>query len=122
MKRSPLLQSFVYAFSGLWQAWCHERNLRIHAVVAVAVCCLAGWLHVSLWDWAVLVLTIAVVISSELVNTALGAVFDLVSPQRHELAQRAKDVASAAVLVLSIAAVIIGLLILGPPLYARLAK
>ncbi|WP_339912136.1 diacylglycerol kinase family protein [Symmachiella dynata] len=122
MKRTPLRQSFVHAFSGMWQAWRHERNLRIHVVVTVTVCGLAGWLQISLRDWAVLVLTIALVTSAELFNTSLEAIVDLVSPERHELAKTAKDVAAAAVLVLAIAAVIVGLLILGPPLYDRLAN
>lgn len=121
MKRTPLLQSFGHAFSGMWQAWRHERNLRIHVVVALAVCGLAGWLRIPPRDGAILVLTIALVISAELFNTSLEAIVDLVSPERHELAKTAKDVAAAAVLVLAIAAVIVGLLILGPPLYGRFA-
>jgi diacylglycerol kinase len=121
MKRTPLLQSFGHALSGLWWAWCHERNLRIHFGVAAAVCGLATWLRMERRDWAILVLTIALVIAGELLNTSLEAIVDLISPERHKLAKTAKDVAAAMVLVLAIAAVIVGLLILGPPLYARLS-
>jgi diacylglycerol kinase len=120
MKRTPPLQSFAHALSGLRQAWCHERNLRIHVVVAIAVCGLAAWLRLERRDWAILVLTIALVIVGEMFNTSLEAIVDLVSPERHELAKTAKDVAAGMVLVLAVAAVVVGLLILGPPLYVRL--
>lgn len=122
MKRTPFLQSFVHALSGLRSAWSHERNLRVHLAFATAVCALAGWLRVTPGDWAILVLTIAAVIAGELVNTSLESIVDLVSPERQQLAKRAKDVAAGMVLVLAAAAVLIGLLLLGPPLYSCLAN
>ena len=121
MKRTPLRKSFAYALSGLWLAIRHERNLKIHLAVTVAVSALAAWLRVGPRDWAILLLTIALVISAELFNTSLEAVVDIISPDHHDSAKAAKDIAAAAVFVTVIAAVIIGLLILGPPLYERLA-
>ena len=70
--------------------------------------------------WAVLVLTIAMVFTAEFINTAIEAVVDLASPGKHPLAKVGKDVGAAAVLVAALSAVLIGLLILGPPLWDRL--
>ena len=71
-------------------------------------------------DWAVLILTIAMVFTAEFINTAIEAVVDLASPEKHPLAKVGKDVGAAAVLISAIAAVLIGLLILGPPLWVKL--
>jgi len=119
MKGGSFLKSFAYAFAGLWQATLRERNLRLHYLAAAAVVLLAAWLRINRLEWALLTLIIGAVIAAELFNTSLEAVVDLVSPEYHDAAKFAKDTASAAVLTLSLAAVIIGLLILGPPLYAR---
>ena len=70
--------------------------------------------------WAVLVLTISLVFFAEMVNTVVEAIVDLVTPEYHPLAKVAKDVSAGAVLVTAMAAVVVGLLILGPPLLARL--
>jgi diacylglycerol kinase len=68
----------------------------------------------------VIVIAIALVWTSEFLNTALEAVVDLASPERHYLAKVCKDVGAAAVLIAAITAVLIGLLILGPPLLEKL--
>jgi diacylglycerol kinase len=72
----------------------------------VAAVSVAGFLRLPPLAWAVLVLVIAFVLVAELLNTAVEAVVDLVSPERHELAKRAKDVAAAAVLIASIGAAV----------------
>jgi diacylglycerol kinase (ATP) len=114
------LASFRYAFAGWWYVLRTQRNAWIHAVIAIAVIAVALWLGVSLRDWAILLLTIALVWVAEFVNTAVEAVVDLLSPDIHPLAKVAKDVAAAAVLIAALAAVGVGLLLLGPPLWARL--
>lgn len=68
-------------------------------------------------DWAVLLLTIALVWTAEFINTALEAVVDLASPQHHPLAKVGKDVGAAAVLIAALTSILVGLLILGPPLW-----
>ncbi len=98
-----------------------QRNAWIHAVVSTAVFALGLWLGLSRMEWAIILLTIAVVWMAEFVNTALEAVVDLASPDIHPLAKVGKDVAAAAVLVGAATAVLVGLLILGPPLWARLS-
>ena len=97
-----------------------QRNAWIHAVASLAVVALAAWLRLGRLAWAILVLTIAMVWLAEFLNTALEAVVDLASPARHPLAKVGKDVGAAAVLITAGASVLIGLLILGPPLLARL--
>ena len=85
----------------------------------VAVIGIAYWLHLPARDWAVLVLTFTVVWMAEFANTALEAIVDLSSPDLHPLAKVAKDVSAGMVLVGAVGAILIGLLILGPPLAAR---
>ena len=111
-----VLQSFRFAFAGIVHAVTQQRNVRIHFLTAAVVVVLAGLLKVSLVEWAVLVLTVGFVVVTEMVNTAIEAVVDLVSPDFHELAKVAKDVAAGAVLVAAVAAVIIGSLIFVPAL------
>jgi diacylglycerol kinase len=78
------------------------------------------WLRLSRQDWALLVLAMALVLVAELVNTALETVTDLKSPEYHPQARVVKDVGAAAVLTAAAASIVIGLLILGPPLLSRI--
>lgn len=97
-----------------------QQNAWIHAVVATLVFLVAIWLGIPPRDWAVLILTIAMVFTAEFINTSIEAVVDLASPVHHPLAKVGKDVGAAAVLIAALAAVLVGLLILGPPLWARI--
>jgi diacylglycerol kinase len=112
------LRSFRYAFEGWYYVLRTQPNAWIHAVFSLLVIVLAFLLRLPLRDWAVLILTILVVWMAEFINTALEAVVDMAMPELHPLAKAAKDVAAAAVLLGAIAAVLVGLLILGPPLWA----
>jgi diacylglycerol kinase len=97
-----------------------QQNAWIHSLVAAVVIALGVWLELEPGDWAILVLTIAMVFTAEFINTAIEAVVDLASPVQHPLAKVGKDVGAGAVLVAALAAIVVGLLILGPPLWARL--
>jgi diacylglycerol kinase len=112
--------SFRHAFRGWWYVLRTQHNAWIHAVAATLVILLAAWLRLPARDWAVLVLTITMVFTAEFINTAIEAVVDLASPAKHPLAKVGKDVGAAAVLIAALAAIVIGLLLLGPPLYAKL--
>jgi diacylglycerol kinase len=112
--------SFEYAYHGWWHVMRTQRNAWIHAFFSTAVMLVSLWLRLPLRDWAVLILTITVVWIAEFINTALEAVVDLASPQQHPLAKVGKDVGAAAVLLAAVASVLIGLLILGPPLWEKL--
>jgi len=115
------IESFGNAFRGWWYVLETQHNAWIHAVIAMVVFALAIWLGLPARDWAVLILTITMVFTAEFINTAIEAVVDLASPQKHPLAKVGKDVGAAAVLIAALAAILIGLLILGPPFWAKLA-
>jgi diacylglycerol kinase len=114
------IASFGHAFHGWIYVVRNERNAWVHAVATLCTVLMAAWLGLPLRDWAVLVLTIAMVWAAEILNTSIEAVVDLASPVHHPLAKVGKDVGAAAVLIAAGAAVIIGLLLLGPPLWHRL--
>ena len=113
-------RSFSHAFHGWWYVIRTQRNAWIHIVISLAVIVLAFWLRLSLRDWAVLVVTMALVWTAEFINTALEAVVDLASPDHHPLAKVGKDVGAAAVLIAALTSILVGLLILGPPLWQKI--
>jgi diacylglycerol kinase len=115
------VRSFGNAFRGFWYVLRTQRNAWIHAVIAAMVFVLSLWLRLDARDWTVIILTTAMVFTAEFLNTAIEAVVDLASPRKHPLAKVGKDVGAAAVLIAALAAILVGLLILGPPLWARLA-
>jgi diacylglycerol kinase len=112
--RSRLL-SVKNAVVGWWHVIRTQKNAWIHAIATVVVILMGFWFKLSTVDWSVLILTIAMVWTAEFLNTALEIVVDLASPTQHPLAKVGKDVGAAAVLIAALSAVIIGLLILGPP-------
>ncbi len=115
-----LLKSFQFAFAGIAYLLKSQRNARIHVALGAAACGLAIWLHISRAEWSVLILTIASVLILEGLNTTVESAVDLASPEIHPLAKIAKDVAAGMVLIAAIASVIVGLIILAPPLWARI--
>jgi diacylglycerol kinase (ATP) len=112
--------SFGHAIHGWQYVLRTQRNAWIHFVITALVILVAFWLRLPLRDWAVLFLTLALVWTAEFINTALEAVVDLASPQHHPLAKVGKDVGAAAVLLAALASVLVGLLLLGPPLLDKL--
>jgi len=114
------ISAFRYAFDGWWYLLRTQRNAWIHAVITVIVVALGFWLELSRGDWVAVVLVTALVWLAEFLNTALEAVVDLASPEQNRLAKVGKDLGAAAVLIAAGASVIVGLLVLGPPLATRL--
>jgi len=114
--------SFRNAFGGWWYVIRTQRNAWIHAIVSVFVIGISIWLGLEPQGWAFIIIAIAMVWTAEFINTALEAVVDLASPEQHELAKVGKDVGAAAVLIAAGSAALIGLLILGPPLWARVSR
>ena len=116
-----LALSFKYAWAGVSYAFTTQRNFRIHTVVGTFAVSLGFLLNISAVEMAIITLTCAIVMVLELLNTAIEAVVDLTVKQTyHELAKIAKDCAAGAVLLSAIAAVIVAVWILLPPLF-RLA-
>ncbi|MGE3316213.1 MAG: diacylglycerol kinase family protein [Planctomycetaceae bacterium] len=120
MQRRTLLDSLRDAFAGIGYVYRTQRNLRIHAAVTVAVIAFGFWLRLNARDWAVIALTIGAVLAAEIINTVVEALVDLLMPEWHERAKVAKDASAGAVLVISITAVLVGLCVLGPPLWQKL--
>lgn len=114
MKR---LLSFKFALQGLRDLFATQPNARFHAFAAMAVIVLGWWLELSLTEWAIISICISGVIAAEAFNTALEYLTDLVSPDYHLLAGKAKDAAAAAVLLFSLGAALAGICILGPKLW-----
>ena len=113
------MRSFGYAFRGWGHVLRTQQNAWIHAVISTAVIIVSLWLRLSARDLAVLLVTIAMVWAAEFFNTAIEAVVDLASPDKHPLAKVGKDVGAAAVLIAALASIGVGLLILGPPLWEK---
>ncbi|RXI99407.1 diacylglycerol kinase family protein [Anaerobacillus alkaliphilus] len=108
--------SFAYAWSGLLHAIRHEQNMKIHLLIAIMMLGLAFILGISNYEKLILLLVIGIVISLEVVNTAIERVVDLVTKEYHPMAKVAKDVSAGAVLAFSIFAAIIGILIFYKPI------
>jgi diacylglycerol kinase len=119
---ATLVESFRFAFGGLWYAIKTQRNMRIHLTIAGAVLVLGLWLGIGWIEWAVLSLTSGFVLVAEMFNTVAEAALDAATSDYHPLVKIAKDVAAGAVLLTAIAAVLVGLLVLGPPLWAKVAS
>ena len=114
------LRSFQYAISGWTYVIRSQRNAWIHSIFSILVLAISVWLKLTMVEFAVIILTITLVWTAEFLNTALEAVVDLASPQDHPLAKVGKDVGAAAVLIAALASVLVGLLVLGPPLLEKL--
>jgi undecaprenol kinase len=121
-RRHGLGGAFGFAFSGICHLFRTQRNARFELGVGVIACILAAWLRVTAIEGAILVITIAIVLIVEGLDTAIEAAIVLSSPNPHPLAKTGKDVAAGAVLISAAMSVVVGLLILGPPLWHRLAR
>lgn len=116
-----LLISFKYAWAGVSYAFITQRNFRIHTFMGIVAVGLGLILHLATVEMAILVLTSALVMVLELLNTALESVVDLAVGQSfHKLAKVAKDCAAGAVLIAAIAALLVASFLILPPLYFKL--
>jgi len=115
---SRLVRSFGFALAGLRYAFQTQANVRIHVAISLVVIALGLGVQLGPIEWAVLIVTMMIVLAAELVNTAIEATLDRVSVEQHPLAKVAKDTAAGAVLLSAVGAVLVGVLILGPRLLA----
>ncbi|MEC0181433.1 diacylglycerol kinase family protein [Paenibacillus peoriae] len=116
MRRQPWRMTFRYAAEGMIYALRTQVNMRIHVVVALLVIIAGLYLRISRLDWLFVCVAMALVIVAELINTAVEAAVDLISPDIHPLAKAAKDTAAGAVLLAAVFAVIIGIFVFYNPL------
>jgi undecaprenol kinase/diacylglycerol kinase (ATP) len=110
-----LIKSFGFAFNGLRQCW-NEPNFKIHLLVSVLAIVLATWLRISAQEWLLVILCIAVVLSLEMLNTAIEHLCNLVHPEQHPVIKLVKDISAAAVLLVAIMSVCCGTIIFLPKL------
>lgn len=114
-------RSFGPAVAGIGSIVRTQPNIRFQMLAGGVVVAVAAWLRVPAVHWAILLLCVGLVLSLELMNSAVEAVVDLASPELHPLAKASKDAAAGAVLVASIFSAIVGVLLLGPPLWEKIA-
>ena len=115
---SERINSFKYAFQGLYHALKEGRNFRIQAFVGLVVIFLAWLLNFTRFEWSILLIAISLVLTVELLNTVIELVVDLAVEEKIlPKAKIAKDVAAASVLLISIFAAIVGLVLFIPHLW-----
>ena len=113
-------RSFLFAVQGFRIAWRTERNIKV-MITGGIIAVLAGLvLQIDLASWAIVLLCCGVVIAAELLNTAIETVVDLVSPEYHPLAGRAKDVSAGAVWFLCVIVAVVGILVFARVILSRL--
>lgn len=109
-------KSFMYSIDGLKYAYKYEQSMFIHFIVTIFAIIMGFICNITPTEWLIVLITIGVVLASELINTAIEAVVDLVTLEIHPLAKIAKDCGSAATFILAIAAALIGIAIYVPHL------
>lgn len=114
MKKTSLLNSFKYAFEGIWSVIKKERNLKIHIVIMFLVIVFGIIFNISKIEWFVCILLFGGVIALEIMNTAIETTVDLITMEKNPKAKLAKDASAGAVLIMAIISVIIGLMIFMP--------
>lgn len=120
MNLRRLINSFGFAAKGILDLFKHHQNAQIHLGVSILVIITGFLLHISPTEWIALVVCMALVIALEGMNSAIEYLTDLVSPNYHPLAGKAKDIAAGAVLWAVMGAIIVGGIIFFPKLYAWL--
>lgn len=113
-------ESIGYALTGIKNVAIQEHNSRVHFAATVTVLVAAQQFRVSTTEWCLLILAIALVWSAEAMNTAIEALADVVHPEQHPTIKLVKDAAAGAVLIIAIAAAVVGLIIFLPYILAAI--
>lgn len=114
IKPKRLLKSFKHAFEGVYFALKYNQNLRVHFGVAALVIIASICFHVNAFEMGILGVMILLVIASEMINTAIEEMTDLITKEHREEAKIAKDVSAGMVLVAALGSVIVGVLVFTP--------
>ncbi|MGI5835437.1 MAG: diacylglycerol kinase family protein [Chloroflexota bacterium] len=110
----PLARSFQYAYEGICHTFKTQRSFRIQLAIGLAAVGLGLWVGLTPAEWAILTVIISLVLSAEMVNTAIEALADATCPDHNPLIGIAKDVAAGAVLITALGSVVVGLFLFGP--------
>ena len=121
-KTKRLINSFKYAFEGIATSFKTERNMKIHIVMAILVVIVGLFIKITKIEWILCIFSIAIVIASELFNTAIETIVDMITEEKNEKAKIAKDVSAGAVFINAIGAAIIGIIIFMPKIYNYFIK
>ncbi|MCD7971676.1 MAG: diacylglycerol kinase family protein [Candidatus Azobacteroides sp.] len=112
------MNSFRYAFNGLKILLKNEHNARIHLFIGIAIVLLGIFLKVSSIEWMIFVFLIGIVFMAEIFNTIIEYLIDYISPTYRNQIKKIKDLGAAAVFVIAISAIILGLIIFLPKIWA----
>lgn len=119
IRLSRLLKSYGYALKGLVKTFREEQNLKIQIFASLLVLVLAVYFSISRLEWAILTLVISLVLIAEIINSAVERVTDVLKPRINSYVKEIKDIMAAAVLLSSLAAVIVGLIIFWPYIFGH---
>jgi len=115
-QKNKFLKGFTFAFNGLRESFQTQVNFRVHILASLLTILMGLFLHISNTEWLIIILSIALVITCEQMNTAIEYFVDLVSPEFHTVAGKIKDISAGCVLIAAIASLIIGCIIFLPKL------
>ena len=114
LKMSRLIKSFGWALNGLKDCILHEKNFRIQYIIALGVLVAGFFFSISLNEWMIILLSFAIVLCFEIINSAIEKLCDLVMPEYHAMIKKVKDMSATAVLLAAIISFIIGCIIFLP--------
>jgi len=106
--------SFKLALEGIWYALHTQPNFLIHSFAAIFAVVLGTLVNISQVEWLILSLTIVIVFTAEMINTAIESMTDLITTEHRKSAKIAKDVSAGMVLTAAIGSVVVGVLIFLP--------
>jgi diacylglycerol kinase (ATP) len=112
------LKSFRFAFNGIRILLIHEHNAWVHLFATICVILAGFLLKISILEWVTIVIVIGFVIALEAINSSIEKLSDFVSPEKHNQIKIVKDLSAAGVLISAITAVIVGLLVFIPKIFA----
>ena len=110
------IESFRFAFTGIWSLLKNEHNARIHLLAAILAITMGFILKINPLEWSLLIIVIGIVFLTELLNTALENLADVVEPEWNEKIRKTKDYAAAGVLIAAVISLLVGGLIFIPRL------
>lgn len=116
-EEKKIVKSFKFAIEGIKSAFKAEQNMKIHFCVMVLVIIMGLVFDITKLEWIICIILFGLVISAELMNTAIETLTDIAMPEKNEKAKLTKDVAAGAVLVMAIVSAIIGLMIFVPKIF-----
>lgn len=112
--------SFKHAFEGIFYVFHSQPNFRIHSLIAFLTLSLSWIMGINHLEWIIILFTIILVFTTEMLNTAVESMTDLITTEHHQAAKIAKDVSAGMVLIAALGAIVVGLVIFTPYLFALL--